>query len=152
MKIKKNSIDKLEVLIVSGNTIECPIIHRFTPGMYIREMFAPAGTLLTSKIHLTEHPFIVSKGKLSVWNDIGKEEKIEAPYCGITKKGTRRVMLIHEDTVWTTFHATDKLTPEEVEAEIIQPHINTITGTNINEDYKNNLITKKEEILCHLYQ
>ena len=149
MKLKKNSIDKLEAVITSNEPVDCPIVHRFTTGMYIREMFAPAGTLLTSKIHLTEHPFIVSKGKLSVWH--GKKRiDIEAPYCGITKKGTRRVMFIHEDTVWTTFHATDKKTPKEVEDEIIQPHTNTITGTNIYEDYQHNLNKKKEGILWHL--
>lgn len=100
----------------------------------------PKGTLLTSKIHKTEHPFIVSKGKVSVWLDEGEEVLIEAPYCGITLPNTRRVLYIHEDCIWTTIHATDKTTPEEVEEEIIQKHDNELLTQEEKEKF--NLVYK----------
>ena len=35
------------------------------------------------------------------------------------------MLYAHEDTEWTTFHATDKTTPEAVEADVIEPMILT---------------------------
>ena len=64
--IKKynDEIDELEAAMVENlDLIKCPSVHRFTQGLYIRETFMPAGTLLTSKIHKTEHPYTISKGK-----------------------------------------------------------------------------------------
>ena len=49
-------------------------------------------------------------------------KEIKAGYIGITMPGTRRILYIYEDTEWTTFHATDKATLEDVEADIIEPH------------------------------
>lgn len=98
--------------------IDCPLIHRFTPKLYIREIFMPKGTLIISKIHKTEHPFVVTKGVVSVWIEGVGIQKITAPYTGITLPGTRRVLYIHEDCSWITFHPTDKTTPEEVVEEV----------------------------------
>jgi hypothetical protein len=132
-------IDEAEAILVQLPKVECPLKHSFTPGLYIREIFMPAGTLLTSKIHKTEHPFIVSKGKLNVFLD-GEMQYIEAPYRGVTKPGTRRVIYILESTIWTTFHPLPYITGEEnnlsdedikritdsIESEIIEFHDNPL--------------------------
>jgi len=42
-------IDELEsVMISEGEVIEFPVVHRFTDGMYIRQIFMPKGSLLIS--------------------------------------------------------------------------------------------------------
>ena len=119
------AIDELERrMLAAGAAVgytALPLVHRFTPGLYAREITMPAGTLITSRIHRTEHMFVVSKGRVSVWAD-GAWQLIEAPHTGVTKPGTRRVLYIHDDCVWTTFHATPHTTPEAVEEEIIAPH------------------------------
>ena len=98
-----------------------PLVHRFTPGLYIRELSTPRGTVSISKIHKTRHPFTISKGKVAIWD--GEEwTVIEAPYTGITEPGTRRVSCFLEDTVWTTYHVTDLTDVDAIEAEIIEPH------------------------------
>jgi hypothetical protein len=118
------AVDALEQEMAKRPPLDCPLVHRFTPGLYVREIFMPADSLITSKIHKTEHPFVVSKGRCLVWIDGIGWQLIEAPYTGITKPGTRRVLLILEDTVWTTFHP---IAPEEhdnlaaIEARIIEP-------------------------------
>ena len=89
--------------------------HRFTPGMYVRQIFIPARTILTSRIHLTEHPFVISKGDISVWTKETGTQRLKAPYSGITKPGTRRLLFAHDDTIWTTFHATDETDVEKIE-------------------------------------
>jgi hypothetical protein len=121
-------VDSLEEAIkTSGLPLsEFPLVHRFTPGLYIREIFMPAGSLLTSKIHNTEHPFVISRGVVSVWSKETGAVTLRAPYTGITTPGTRRVLFVHEDTVWTTFHVGEETTVEEFEKRIIEPRNTTL--------------------------
>lgn len=105
--------DELEEACRAGFAVELPLRHIFTPGLYSREIFLPAGTIVTSRIHLTQHPYVLSRGRVSVWEG-GEWVTRVAPYTGITEPGTRRVVMVHEPSVWTTFHATDKTDPDEV--------------------------------------
>ena len=102
--------------------------HTFTPGMYAREMRAPKGSLLISKVHFTTHPFVLSKGKLALWEDGVGVVDVEAPYSGITKAGTVRMALVLEDCIWTTFHATEKTDVMEIEAELGTDPRNLLAG------------------------
>jgi len=121
----------------------------------------PAGSLITSKVHKTEHPYIVSYGKVAVSIDSNDWDEITAPYTGITKPGTRRVLYIIEDCIWTTFHRVDDMKSEyndlnddekenivkEIEEKILEPHINYLTGTDIKTEYLKALEeTKKIEL------
>lgn len=101
--------------------IEAPVECRFTPGLMSRQIFMPAGSAHLSKVHKTEHQFIVSQGACFVSENGGPRFLLNAPYHGITKPGTWRTLFIVTDCVWTTFHPTDKTTVEEVEADIIMP-------------------------------
>jgi hypothetical protein len=123
-----SKVDQLEkAMINSGKApAACQWTHIFTPGLYTRQIFMPAGSLITSEIHKTEHPFIVSQGVVSVLMEGEEELKIKAPYIGVTKPGTRRVLFVHEDCIWTTCHPTDKTTVEEVAAEILENYVNPL--------------------------
>ncbi|HXC35826.1 MAG TPA: hypothetical protein VNV43_08120 [Candidatus Acidoferrales bacterium] len=124
----QTKVDALQAAVERMPQAELPLTHRFTPGMYIRTIFMPAGALVISKIHRTQHPFVVTKGRCLVWEgqvapaQSNCVREIRAGHIGITMPGTRRILYIYEDTEWTTFHATDKTTPEAVEADIIEPH------------------------------
>jgi hypothetical protein len=96
----------------------CKITHYFAPGIYAREMWMPAGYLITGKIHMTEHLNMLSQGRVSVSNQ-GSSITMEAPHTFVSPVGTKRAIYAHEDSTWTTIHATDLLDPEEIEAEII---------------------------------
>jgi len=74
--------------------------------------------LLTSKIHKITHPYFVLKGDVSVLTEEGVI-RIKAPYSGITKAGTKRVLYCHEETVWTTIHITKETNIEKIEEEVI---------------------------------
>ena len=128
-----NRIDELEVVMLENfEPIDCPLKHIFTPGLYTRQILMKAGSFITSKIHKTEHPYEVSFGKVSVWNNDGEEVIIEAPHLGITKPGTRRVLFCHTDVVWTTFHPNpDNENLEQIEERIIEKHTNSLLN-NIN--------------------
>lgn len=119
-------MDSLETALLRAfPVVELPLKHRFTPGLYTREIFMPAGALVTSKVHKTEHPYVVIKGRVSVGIPGVGVEHIQAPHVGITQPGTKRLLYIHEDTVWLTFHVlADGETGEEdlpkIEERIIE--------------------------------
>jgi acetylornithine deacetylase/succinyl-diaminopimelate desuccinylase-like protein len=127
-------IYELEDAILEFSELELPVKHLFTEGLYSRQLFIPKGTLLTTKLHKSQHQYTVVKGKVDVFTEADGVIAIEAPFLGITQKGTKRVVYAHEDTIWITFHPTDKTTPEEVEADIIEPR-----------DYS---LYKKKEVEC----
>lgn len=99
--------------------VECPLTHRFTPGMYAREIFMPKGALVISHVHKTEHPYVVMQGRVKVWTENDGVVEIAAPHVGITKPGTRRILEILEDCRWITFHPTQATTVEEAERDVI---------------------------------
>lgn len=126
------AVDQAEAAMVNGLAsgvfvpIECAWEHRFTPGLYTRTITMPAGALITSKIHRTEHPFVIRRGRVRVWDRVHGVQELTDGHLGITQPGTRRVLFCLEETVWTTFHPTDKTTVDEVELDIIQPHTNRL--------------------------
>jgi len=116
---KAAAVDALQLRLQELPQIDCPLVHRFTPGLYVREIFMPKGALIISKIHKTEHPFTVSKGHAAVWTEESGVVEIKAPFTGITKPGTRRILLIREDCIWTTYHPTQETDLERIEEQII---------------------------------
>lgn len=104
-ELEHDKVDALEVyMLLNGELRDFPLVNRFTNGMYIRDLFMPAGSLLTSYIHATHHPFTILTGRISVY-EIGRGvNHYKAPHFGITKPGARRVLYVHEDTRWLTFH------------------------------------------------
>jgi hypothetical protein len=115
---------KLEALelsmICSGQVIEFPVEHRFTPGLYSRQVTLPAGSLNTSKIHKTEHQYVILRGKVSVAvycdGELLEVKHIEGPSIGVTRPGYRRVVYAHEETVWITFHPIEPREHGDVDA------------------------------------
>jgi len=95
-----------------------PLEHDFLEGCYVRKITIPAGHILTSKIHKVTHPYFVLKGDVSVVTESGLQ-RIHAPYYGITKAGTKRILYTHSEVVWYTVHVTDSQDLEEIEDQII---------------------------------
>jgi hypothetical protein len=118
------TVDRLQSAMMALPQVDCPLIHRFTPGMYSREIFNPKGVLIVTKVWKVEHQFALIKGKLSVMAEDGTVAHIQAPHVGITKIGTRRVIFAHEDSVFVTFHAnpTDETSIEKLEESLLFPH------------------------------
>ena len=118
---KNELLDDLEVALAQLPRVELPVTHRFTKGMYIREIQIPAGTMLTSMTHKTQHPFVISKGSIMVTSDNEGGVVYEAPHTGITEPNTRRALHAITDVVWTTFHATDETDVEKICEQILEP-------------------------------
>jgi hypothetical protein len=120
-------INLLEIELIKHDPVACPVTHKFTPNLYTREIFMPKNTLVTSLLHLTTHPFFILQGDVSVWYHDVPVQRYKAPYSGITKAGTRRLLYTHEDTIWAACFVTTLTDPEEIAEEIMahdfNPHI-----------------------------
>lgn len=123
------AIDKLESMLLQRFPgIDCPLEHTFMPGLYMRQIFMPKGSKITSKIHKHRHPFFVLKGSVKVWLDGHGWQLIQAPYKGITESGTRRVLDVLEDTIWVTVHSNPDDTEDLsiIEERVIEEHDNEL--------------------------
>lgn len=98
--------------------LDLKVVHHFGGGIYARELHIPAGTVLTGKIHKTENMNIMSRGELSVLTEDGVK-RVKAPFTVVSPPGTKRVAYAHEDTVWTTLHATNERDVEKIESVFI---------------------------------
>jgi hypothetical protein len=105
------------------------LVHDFAGGLYVRKVVLPAGMLLITKIHKVTHPYFMLSGKCRVLTEDGVEDMV-GPIQGITLAGTKRLMYIVEEVTWYTIHATDKLTPDEVEKEIIAKDYGELSFTS----------------------
>lgn len=111
---------------VFGDSDLCPLKHSFAPGVYVREIFIPAGTFIVGKIHKHEHPNFLMSGEVSYLTEFGEVERIKAPKSMMSPAGTKRVVYAHQDTTWVTVHITDKTDLKEIEEEIIATDYNEI--------------------------
>lgn len=116
------SIADLEAALAQLPPAEMPVTHRWTPGLYIREIHIPAGVIATTMEHRTEHPFVLSAGVVEVVDSHGQAQLLQAPFTGITRPGTKRALRALTDVVWTTFHVTDKTDVEEIAADLLEPN------------------------------
>ena len=139
--LKKNSKfdSSFDIYIADSNSKDKtlqeinPVKHTFMGGCYIRELFMPKDQLAVTKIHKQENVFFIMKGSFSLLTEDGVL-LIEAPYHGLTKIGTQRIMYVHEDTVFITVHSTSVNSVEEVERQIFAEDFNdpVITEEDLN--------------------
>lgn len=101
--------------------VECPVKHFFAPGVYLREIFMPAGTVVIGRIHRTEHFNIIEQGVCSIVHDDGQREMLRAPLTFVSKAGVQKILYIHEDTRWKTVHVTDETDPDRLDELLIEP-------------------------------
>lgn len=133
----QSTAEAMKEKIESGELIEqdCPVEHRFSDGIYLREIFMPKGTRIIGKIHATEHFNVILTGKVTVITAEGIEH-LEAPHTFISKAGVQKVVVIHEDCQWQTLHVTDKTDLEEIEKEVIAESYNELAFDGLLEQSK----------------
>jgi hypothetical protein len=93
-------------------------VHRFSPGVYSREITIPKGTVCTGEIHKYAQLNIMSKGDMSVLTEDGIV-RVQAPFTVVSPPGTKRVAYAHEDTVWTTILHTEETDIQKIEDHFI---------------------------------
>lgn len=97
---------------------ELPLVHRFSKGLYAREMFIPKDTVAIGKIQRYQCLNIISMGDITVLTEAGAQ-RLTAPHSWVSPPGTKRLVYANEDTVWTTVHATNETDLDKLEEELI---------------------------------
>lgn len=111
---------------VRGDSDLMPLKHSFAPGMYVRQIFIPKGTILTGKIHRHAHPNFLMSGEVIVVTEERGREHLKAPMSIISAAGTKRAILALEDTVWITVHATEETDLQKIEDYVIAKDFDAI--------------------------
>lgn len=109
----------LERAMLDMPQVELPTMHDFAPGLYIRTIEIPAGTVLTGHAHKTEHLFIVSKGDLTIATEDGMR-RVQAPFQMVCRPGLKRAGYAHTDVVCTNVHITPETDLAQLEAQLIE--------------------------------
>ena len=116
----REQIDKLQAEMVKMPQADLKTDHYFSPGMYSRRVFRPAGTLIVGKVHKAPHFFLCAKGEIIAWTETGMR-KLQAGDVVECQPGTKRVTLALTDAIGVTIHRTDKTNLDEIEVELIEP-------------------------------
>lgn len=115
---KEQSVQLVEQAMLQLPQVDCPVIHRFGPGVYIREVTIPADTFAIGHHQNFEHMNVMLKGRVTVLQDDGSTTELVAPTMFVGKPG-RKIGYIHEDVVWLNVYATAETDVETLENTFI---------------------------------
>ena len=116
----RESIKALEAIMATmPNQVVSPTRHVFAKGAYMRCIHMSKGTITTSKIHKTQHISVVVSGDVTIAKADGTQERVTGPHIFVTEPNTKRAIVVNEDTMWITFHVTDKTDLASIEADVI---------------------------------
>jgi hypothetical protein len=94
--------------------------HHFADGVYLREMFMPAGSVVTGKIHRTKHLTIIASGTVRITTDRGVEE-ITGPAVFASEVGAKKAIYAITDATLMNPHPTTETDLEKIEEAFIAP-------------------------------
>lgn len=104
----------LEKEMLSRAQVECPLIHRFSPGLYIRELYMAAGTFGMGHKQRYKHLNVLLKGKVVMVSADRSTKILEAPMVFVGEPG-QKVGLVLEDMVWQNIFPTEETNIEKLE-------------------------------------
>lgn len=86
-------------------------VHHHAGGVYVREVFLPAGTLVVGRTHLFDHHAFLMVGEVLIFAE-DEIVRVQAPRLWQSPKGTKRIVYAHTDAVFLTTHASDETDPD----------------------------------------
>jgi hypothetical protein len=97
---------------------DCKLKHIFSPGIYVREVTMPAGSLIVGRIHTTEHLNEVISGECQIFTADDELVTRRGGDIFTSKAGVQKVGWCITDVVWRTIHATNETNIEKIEQEL----------------------------------
>lgn len=107
-------VDRAEAAMLELPQADCPVIHHFGPGIYVREVTLPAGVTAIGHAQRTEHLNIMLKGRVLMYREDGSTVELAAPALFVAPPG-RKIGDVIEDVVWLNVYATSETDVEELE-------------------------------------
>lgn len=115
----REQIESLQREMSRYSQAELTTRHYFADGMYCRELFRPAGTVIVGKVHKKEHLFVLAQGEMTIWTE-GGMKRVSAPLVMVSKPGTKRCTFAHTDATAITIHRVSSQDLAEIEAELVE--------------------------------
>ncbi len=97
---------------------ELPLIHDFSPGLYLRRILMPKDWFIIGKTHKTQHMNIILSGSAKVLIE-GEVKLVQAGDVFESGAGVKKVLYILEEMVWMTTHVTEETNIEKLEAAMV---------------------------------
>jgi len=113
------TVQAMEADLLALPQVDCPIVNHFGPGIYIREMHAPADTFLIGHHHKGPCMNILVKGSMRIITPDGSARVIEAPLIFNSGPG-RKVAYVIEDAVFQNIWATEETDIDALESLLIE--------------------------------
>jgi hypothetical protein len=124
-------IGELETAILAqpGATTDLPLGHHFATGVYVRELFIPAGTTLVGRIHKADCVNIVI-GDIEVATEDGGK-RLTGVNVFSSRAGTKRAGFAFSDTLWLTVHSnpSDERDGDKMADRLTVPDFETLEGS-----------------------
>jgi hypothetical protein len=117
----KDNVTTLGQYLSTLPQTDCALMHRFAPGVYLREIHMPADTVVIGKVHKTEHFNILLQGACLIVHEDGRREELRAPLTFVSGAGVQKVLYIIEDMIWQTVHVTPETDMAKLEELIVEP-------------------------------
>jgi hypothetical protein len=112
--ITEDKVQRLEKEMLNLEQADCPVVHIFAPGIYIRQVTIDAGVFSIGHYHKKEHLNIMLAGVVVMINEDGTKTTLTAPQTFVAKPG-RKIGYIVEKMVWQNVYATDETDVEKLE-------------------------------------
>lgn len=133
----REKVYALEDEISKLPSVDCPLWNHFAPGLYARKILIRKGTVLTGAVHKTEHLCIIS-GDITVTTDDGMKRIVDPHAIISSNPGIKRAGYAHEDTYWTTVHATEETDLDKLVEELTESKASELLGGPDNKQAVNN--------------
>lgn len=104
--------------MLEHSQVECPVVHHFGPGVYVREVHLPAGTLAIGHAQRFAQLNVVLKGAVAMLGEDGQLKVVKAPAIFTGPPG-RKFGYVLRDTVWQNIYASDETDVETLEAHFL---------------------------------
>lgn len=92
-----------EPLMLSMSQVDCPVVHHFGPGIYVREVTIPAGSIAMGHAQRYDHLNIVLKGSVAIL-DGDQWRTVSAPAIFVGGPG-RKFGYCIDECVWQNIFA-----------------------------------------------
>lgn len=107
-------INEVEKELLALDQVDCPVLHHFGPGIYMREVILLAGSLVIGHHQKQDHLNIMLSGKVAIIEDDAVKVLV-APMIFTGKPG-RKIGYIIETCAWLNVYSTDETNVDKLEA------------------------------------
>ena len=114
LSVFEQKVQIVEKVMLEQEQVDCPVTHKFGPGIYIREVFLPAGATVVGHYHKQPHLNIMIAGRLALIGENGESTELVAP-CTFTAPAGRKIAYIYETVLWHNVYATEETDLEKLE-------------------------------------